>query len=43
MDLHLQLEMFAVALDELDRDSDLINQGLEVVLRNSEDEFEVLR
>lgn len=43
MDLDLQLEMFAVALDELEQDGDLINKVLEVTLRTREDDFEVLR
>jgi hypothetical protein len=43
MDLELQIEMFAVALDELDRDSDMVNQVLEISSSEPEDEFEVLR
>ena len=43
MDLDLQLEMFEVALDELDRDDDLVNQVLEISLQDSGEEFEVLR
>ena len=43
MDLELQREMFAVALDELDRDSDMINQVLEISSYNPEDELEILR
>lgn len=42
MDLDLQLEMFGVALDELDRHDDLVNQLLEVNLRNWDEEFELL-
>ena len=43
MDLDLQIEMFEAALDELDHDSDLVNQVIEVGLRDLEDEIEVLR
>ena len=43
MDLDLQLELFQTALDELERDSDLLNQVLEVSLPDAEDEIEVLR
>ena len=43
MDLDLQLELFEAALDELDLDSDLVNQVLEVTLRDLEDEIDVLR
>lgn len=43
MDLELQREMFAVALDELDRDSDMVNQVLEISSNEPEDEFEILR
>jgi hypothetical protein len=43
MDLDLQLELFEVALDELDRDGDLVNQVLEITLPESSDEIEVLR
>jgi hypothetical protein len=43
MDLDLQIEMFEAALDELDHDSDLVNQVVEVGLRDLEDEIEVLR
>jgi hypothetical protein len=43
MDLHLQLEMFEEALDELDRDDDLVNQALEVSLSDSSQEFGVIR
>lgn len=43
MDLDLQLEMFAEALDELDRNDDLVNEVLEISLPDSSEEFEVLR
>ena len=43
MDLDLQLEMFEEALDELDRDDDLVNEALEISLSDSAEEFEVLR
>jgi hypothetical protein len=43
MDFDLQLEMFEEALDELDRDDDLVNQVLEISLSDSSEEFEVLR
>lgn len=43
MDLDLQLELFEIALDELDRDGDLVNQVLEITLPESGDEIEVLR
>lgn len=43
MDLDLQLELFETALDELDSDSDLVNQVLEITLPDSADEIEVLR
>lgn len=43
MDLDLQLELFETALDELDRDNDLVNQVLEITLADSADEIEVLR
>ena len=43
MDLDLQLEMFEEALDELDRDDDLVNQVLEISLSDSSEKFEVLR
>jgi hypothetical protein len=43
MDLDLQLEMLEEALDELDRDDDLVNQVLEISLSDSSEEFEVLR
>jgi hypothetical protein len=43
MDLDLQLELFEVALDELDRDDDLLNQVLEVNLEDPDEEIEVRR
>ena len=43
MDLDLQLELFEAALDELDRDNDLVNQVLEITLPDPADEIEVLR
>jgi len=43
MDLDLQLEMFEEALDELDRNDDLVNEVLEISLSDSSAEFEVLR
>jgi hypothetical protein len=43
MDLALQLEMFEEALDELDRNHDLVNQVLEISVSDLSEEFEVLR
>jgi len=44
MDLDMQLEMFEVALDELDAQPDLVNQVLEVSLENDADaEMRVVR
>jgi hypothetical protein len=43
MDLELQIELFEAALDELDLDSNLVNQVLDVTLRDSEEEIEILR
>jgi hypothetical protein len=43
MDLDLQLELFEVALDELDRDDDLVNQVLEVNLEDPDAEIEIRR
>jgi len=43
MDLDLQLEMFEAALEELDRNDDLVNEVLEISLVDLSDEFEVLR
>ena len=37
-DLDLQLELFAAALDELEREPDLINMALEVTLENRDDD-----
>ena len=43
MNLALQLELFEVALDEIDRNSDLVNQVLEITLLDSDGEIEVDR
>jgi len=43
MDLDLQLELFEVALDDLDRDDDLVNQVLEVNLEDLHAEIEIRR
>lgn len=43
MDLVLQRDMFAVALDELDRDCNMVNQVLEISSCEPENEFEILR
>ena len=43
MDLDLQLEMFAEALDQLDQDGDLLNQVLEISIPDSDQEFDVTR
>lgn len=43
MDLALQRELFAEALDELDADGDLTNQILEVILEDSEASIQVVR
>jgi hypothetical protein len=43
MDLDLQLELFGLALDELDRSSDMINEVLEVTLSEVDDDVEILR
>ena len=43
MDLDLQLELFTVALDELDQDGDLVNQVLEVTLLDANDEVDLVR
>ena len=43
MDLDLQLELFEVALNELDRDDDLLNQMLEVNLEDPGEEIEIRR
>jgi hypothetical protein len=42
MDLDLQLELFEQALAELDADSDLVNQVLEITL-DDDDKLHVLR
>ena len=39
----LQLELFEAALDELDSDYDLVNQVLEITLRDFQDEIDILR
>jgi hypothetical protein len=43
MDLNLQLELFAMALDEIERDGDLVNQVLEVRMLDGSDEVDLLR
>ncbi len=43
MDLALQRELFAEVLDELDADSDLTNQILEVTLEDSEIGIQIVR
>jgi Domain of unknown function (DUF5615) len=43
MDLELQIEPFTVALDEIDRDDDLVNQGMEITLQEPDREIEVRR
>ena len=43
MNLDLQIEMFAVALEELESDGDLVNQVLEIGLRERDEEISVLR
>jgi hypothetical protein len=43
MDLELQVELFEVALNELDRDDDLVNQVLEVNLEDPDAEIEIRR
>ena len=42
-DLDLQLELFEVALDELDHDDNLLNQVLEVNLEDPDEEIEIRR
>jgi hypothetical protein len=37
MDLDMQLELFALALDEFDRDRDPINQVIEVTFDDGDD------
>lgn len=42
MDLELQLELFAIALDQLDElDGELVNRGLEVTLNEQADSIEI--
>lgn len=43
MDLDLQLELFELVLDELDRDGDLINQVLEITLLEADGEIDLQR
>jgi hypothetical protein len=43
MDLDLQLELFSVAMDDLDRDSNLVNKVLEVTFRSETDDIEIIR
>jgi|SRR5205809_7617457 len=43
MNRDLQLELFAAALDEIDRDGDLVNQVLEITLTDLGEEIEVFR
>jgi hypothetical protein len=43
MNLDLQLEMFSLALDELERDADLVNQVLEITVLDTDDEIDILR
>jgi hypothetical protein len=43
MDLELERELFSEVLDELDRNGDLTNQVLEVVLSDSGDSIELVR
>jgi hypothetical protein len=43
MDLDLQLELFSVAMDDLDRDSNLVNRVLEVTFRPDTDDIEIVR
>jgi hypothetical protein len=44
MDLAMQVELFEVALDDLDADPDLVNRVLEVTLENAGDkEIRVVR
>lgn len=43
MDRHQQLELFDKALDELDRDGDLVNQVLEVTRTDSSGQIEIRR
>jgi len=43
MDLRLQKELFDRALDELERDADLLNQVLEITLTDDSAEIEISR
>lgn len=43
MDLDLQLELFEAALDELDRDDDLVNRVMEISFQDAGDEIEIRR
>ena len=44
MDLDMQIKLFETALDELDQNSDLINQVLEITLDDANDaEFTIIR
>jgi hypothetical protein len=44
MDLDMQIKLFETALDELDQNSDLINQVLEITLDHANDaEFTIIR
>lgn len=43
MDIDVQKELYDAALDELDRDADLVNQVLEINLTDDESEIEVAR
>jgi hypothetical protein len=44
MDLDMQIKLFETALDELDQNSDLINQVLEITLDDANDaEFTIVR
>ena len=44
MDLDMQIKLFETALDELDQNSDLINQVLEITLGDANDvEFTIIR
>jgi hypothetical protein len=43
MDLDLQRELFKAALDEIERDGDLVNQVLEISMREDGGEIEVVR
>jgi hypothetical protein len=43
MNLNLQMELFAAALEELERDPDLVNQVLEISCAVDADEIDILR